>query len=196
MRRDANRDPDQDLLDEAEQLVQNGDARAAEEMLERQLRARGGTPAVHAQYRKLLKLRGDAAALSRHGRDYINVLMAQGNEKGALELARDCYAADPEFRLPDAGQIAPLARRAAETGQAALAVKMLSGFNRLYPQHPDTVPNALLLARLLTDKLNQEGEARAMLTEVRRANEGHPQCADMDAYLSFLNNLAMPVSRV
>jgi hypothetical protein len=194
-RRDANSDPDQDVLDDAEQLVQNGDPRAAEQMIERRLRVRGGTPAVHAQYRKLLKLSGDVDALSRHGRDYLNVLMAQGNEKAAFELARDCFASNPDFTFSEPGQVAPLARRAADTGQTQLAVNMLRGFDRNHPQHPDVVPNALLLARLLTDKLNQEGEARTMLTNVRRANQSHPQCAEMDSYLSFLNNLAMPTSR-
>lgn len=193
--RDPNRDPDQDVLDAAELNVQQGDPLAAEQLIAHQLRSRGGTPAVHAQYRKLLKLRGDKAALTQHGRDYINVLMAQGNEKPALELARDCLAIDHDFVLAEPGLVAPLARRAADTGQSQLAVKLLAGFHRKYPTHADVVPNALLAARLLTDKLGREDEARAMLREVRHLNNAHPQCAEMDAYLVFLDNLAAPAPR-
>ena len=190
LHRAGDRDPDQDVLDAAEQQVQQGDPLAAEQLIAQQLRARGGTPAVHAQYRKLLKLRGDKTALSQHGRDYINVLMAQGQEKLALELARDCLAMDPDFALAEPGQVSPLARRAADTGQAQLAVKLLSGFHRRYPSHADVVPNALLAARLLADKLGREDEARSMLRDVRHAHNGHPQREEMDAYLVFLDNLA------
>lgn len=194
-RRSASSDPDQGLLDEAEQLVRDGHAQQAEELLGTQLRRLGGSAALHGQYRKLLKLRGDQAALSQHGRDYLGVLLAQGQEKAAVDLARDCLEHDPQFAVARAEQVAPLARRAADLGQTQLALKLLTDFHTRYPNHDDVAPNTLLAARLLADKLGQDQQAQALLQQTRAAFHNHPLRPDMEAYLSFLDGLSLPRAR-
>jgi len=194
-RRTAADDPDQGLLDEAEQLVRDGHAQQAEEMLGSQIRRLGGSATMHGQYRKLLKLRGDTAALSQHGRDYLGVLMAQGQEKGALDLARDCLEHDPQFAVARAEQVAPLAKRAADMGQSQLAMKLLSDFHTRHPRHDDIPQNTLLAARLLADKLGQDRQAQALLQETRGAFHNHTLRPDMEAYLSFLDSLNPPPAR-
>jgi hypothetical protein len=194
-RRTAADDPDQGLLDEAEQLVRDGHAQQAEQLLGSQLRRLGGSAALHGQYRKLLKLRGDKAALSEHDRDYLGVLMAQGQEKNALDLARDSLEHDSRFAVARPEHIAPLAKRAADMGQTQLALKLLADFHTRHPRHDDIAPNTLLTARLMADKLGQDQAAQTLLTETRGAFHNHPLRPDMEAYLAFLDGLNQPRAR-
>jgi hypothetical protein len=194
-RRDPNADPDQSLLDEAAELVLNGNPADAEDMLGRHLRARGGSPLVHGQYRKLLRLRGDMEGSTRHGRDYLSVLMAQGNEKAALELARECLAQDPGFTIAQPEHVAPLARRAADTAQPRVAAQLLVGFGKRHRGNADVAANALFAAKLLTERLGDEAAARAELQSVREQVGYDPLGAEVDAYLQFLDKLAAPTAR-
>jgi hypothetical protein len=194
-RRTGSSDPDQGLLDEAEHLVREGNALEAEQLLGNQIRRLGGSASVHGQYRKLLRLRGDSAALSQHGRDYIGVLMAQEQEKPALELARECLALDSGFAIANPDHVGRLAQRAAGTGQARLAVSLLSDFHIRHPKHADLPPNTLLAARLMADKMGQDREARALLSSTHNAFRDHPLRVEMEAYLAFLDSLNQPVAR-
>jgi hypothetical protein len=192
---DHSADPDQGVLDEVEAMVLDGDTVGAEARLAHQLRVRGGTAAVHARYRKLLRLRGDVEASSRHGNEYLAILMAQGKEKEALELVRDCLAIDPDFQPAHADAVRPLARRAAETAHVKLAVQLLSGFEQRHPGHADIAANALAAAKLLAEKLGDESAARTLLAGVRPVIGNDPLRQDFEAYQQFLDRLAAPVAK-
>jgi hypothetical protein len=191
-RRDPNADPDQDVLDEAAALVVDGNAAAAETLLGNRLRARGGTAAVHAQYRKLLKLRGDEDALLAHGSQYLVVLMEQGQDKLALELARDCLAIDDEFVVARSEHVGTLARRAVEVGQPRVAVTLLEGFVQRHFSHPDAAGHAVAAAKLRVEKLDDDVRARALLKAMRQHTGNHP---GIDEYLAFLDKLAAPTAK-
>jgi hypothetical protein len=193
--RDRNADLDQAVLDEVEALVLAGDTDAAEARLAGQLRTRGGTAAVHAQYRKLLRLRGDAEASSRHGHEYLAILMAQDNEKAALALVLDCLSLDPGFAPAYPDLVAPLARRAAATGQARLAVQLLAGFEQRHPGHPDIAANGLAAAKLLAETLGDDARARTLLADVRKVIGNDPLRQDIEQYQRFLARLAAPVAK-
>jgi len=192
VRRDPNADPDQEVLDEAAALVVDGDAQAAETLLGNRLRARGGTAAVHAQYRRLLKLRNDEDALLAHGSQYLLVLMEQGQDKLALELVRDCLALDDEFDVPKSEYVAVLARRAVEIAQPRVAVALLEGFVQRHFSHPDAAAHAIAAARLRVEKLDDDVRARALLKAMRQHTGNHP---GIDEYLAFLDKLAAPTAR-
>jgi hypothetical protein len=194
-RRSANADPDQNLLDQAEHLVREGQPEEAEKLLGGQIRRLGGSAALHGQYRRLLKLRGDSEALTEHGRNYINVLMAQEQEKRALELARDCLADDPSFTLAMPAQVSLLAKRAADMGQAKLALDLLKGFHERHKRDPDVAANALMAARLMVDRFGQDKEARALLQETAAHFTDPALAAERDAYMRFLDGLAAPAAR-
>lgn len=194
-RRSASSDPDQGLLDQAEHFVREGQPEEAEKLLGAQIRRLGGSAALHAQYRKLLKLRGDADALTEHGRNYINVLMAQEQEKRALELARDCLADDPNFTLAMPAQVSQLAGRAAKMGQAKLALDLLRGFHERHKRDPDVAANALMAARLMVDRFGQDKQARALLEETSSHFTDPALAAEREAYLQFLDGLGAPVAR-
>lgn len=187
-------DPDQDVLDEVAAFVRDGNPESATSLLRGHLRSRGGTHAVHTQYRKLLALANDRDALLRHGHEYLNILMAQEKDRLALGLVRECKALDPAFSPTEAGQVTQLAGLAAQGGEAQLALSLLSGFHKRFPKSQDIPQNYLLAAVLLHERMNQDEQARALLTYLRGNYPGHPLMADIDARLALIER-TMAIAR-
>lgn len=182
------------ILADAEELVRNGNTQAAEEMLREEIDTRGAIPAVHDRYRKLLALRGDTEKLLKHGREYLNVLIAQDQDKKALEVIRECRALDKAFMPTEPGYITRLAHKAAEMGQSQLALEITSGFHRAHPKHPDVAKNYLLAARLLAEKFNKDEQARALIRQLQTNYPTHPLMPEIEAYAKFLDSIAAPAT--
>ncbi|HNR90852.1 MAG TPA: hypothetical protein PKO41_00365 [Dokdonella sp.] len=180
---------DERFLAETQQLVRDGHIEAALEQLREQLHSRGGTPELHEQYRKLLALGGHKEESLRHGREWIEILLAQEDGKRALDLARDCIALDPSFR-PPADAINMLAERAAKGGQSQLAVSLLANFHRTHPKHKDLPANYLLAARLLGDRLGRDAEARKLTGFLLQNFPDHPLHDEIATYDRFLASIA------
>ena len=185
-------DPDAQFVADMQALVAEGNADAALAQLREQLRSRGGTPEVHAQYRKLLALGDHREESLRHGREWIEILLGQDDERRALDVTRECIALDPAFR-PPADAIHALADRAAKSGHSQLAVSLLANFHRSHPKHKDLPANYLLAARLLADRLGRDGEARKLTAYLLQAFPAHPLHEEIATYDRFLANLAAPV---
>jgi tetratricopeptide (TPR) repeat protein len=177
---------DAQLLNEVQQLVRDGDAERAIDLLSVQLRERGGTPELHQRYRKLLSSTGRKDELLRHGQEWMHILLAQENYKRALELTRECVALDPAFR-PPADAINLLATRAADSGQSQLALSLLSGFHKLYPKHADLPANLFLAARLLADRMGKNVESRRMLDFLIAQYPQHQLADEFRAYRKYLD---------
>ncbi len=180
------------LLADAEAFVRDGNTQAAEEMLRDEIDSRGAAPDVHDRYRKLLALRGDNALLLKHGRDYLNVLIAQDQDRKALDLIRECRAIDKSFMPSEPGYVTRLAHKAAELGLSQLALEITSGFHRAHPKHPDVARNYLLAARLLAEKFNKDAQARALIQQIKSLFPNHPLMPEIDAYAKFLETLGGP----
>ena len=178
------------ILADAEELVREGNTQAAEEMLREEIDTRGAIPAVHDRYRKLLALRGDTEKLLKHGREYLNVLINQDQDKKALEVIRECRALDKAFMPTEPGYITRLAHKAAEIGQSQLALEITSGFHRVHPKHPDVAKNYLLAARLLAEKFNKDEQAKALIRQLKTNYPTHPLMPEIDAYEKFLDSIA------
>jgi len=187
-------DPDQDLLDEAAAFVRDGNPEHATELLRAHLRGRGGSHAVHTQYRKLLALANDRDGLLRHGHDYLHILMAQEQDRLALGLVRECKRLDPAFGPTDAGQITQLAKLAAQGGEAQLALSLLSDFHQRFPKSRDIPQNYLLAAILLHERIGQDEQARNLLTYLKGSYPGDPLMADIDARLALIDR-TMAIAR-
>jgi hypothetical protein len=182
-------DADQELLDQSEALAREGRMAEAEEILRAELATRGASAGVHERYRKLVRLRGDTAALLKHGHDYLNVLVALDQDKKAIELLRECLALDKTFQPTAPDQVQRLARRASELAMPQVALDLVAGFLRQHPRHRDVPHNALISAKILTERMNQEGKAYALLSQVRKAFPEHPATAEVDSYIKFLESL-------
>jgi hypothetical protein len=188
------RDPDQDLLDEAARHVRDGQPEAAAELLGGQLRARGGTEAVHVQYRKVLGVLGRHDELLRHGREWVAVLVAQDKDRRAVDVVRDCQEIDPAFQPADPDDVARIARTAVEAGQSQVALRLVSSWYKSHPKHRDVPANCLLAAKLLAERMGKDDTARALLDRVLQA---FPQAltGEVGAYRRFLDTLGAPPAR-
>lgn len=183
-------DPDQALLDEAAQLVRDGQPDAARERIGEQLRTRSGSDALHTQYRKLLALGGRRDEQLRHGREWISILLAQDKDRRAVDVARECLELDPAFELAQPDQVARVAQKALDAGASQVALKLVTGFHKRYPKHRDIPHNYLLAAKLLAERMGKDAEARALLEQLARAYPEHPLAGDIAAYRQFLDKLA------
>ncbi|HEY0179762.1 MAG TPA: hypothetical protein VGC30_09030 [Dokdonella sp.] len=190
--RGATDDPDQALLDEAAALVREGRPDEAVDRLGAQLRARGGSETAHAQYRKLLALVGRRDERLRHGREWIGILLAQDEDRRAVEVARECVELDPAFQPAAPEQVTRLAAKAAEANATDLALRLVSGFHKRHPKHRDIPTNYLLAAKLLVERKGRDAEARALLDGLARTYPEHPLAAEIAAYRRFVDTLAAP----
>jgi len=185
-------DPDQALLDEAAHLVRDGAPEQAADQLGAAIRGRGGSDAVHAQYRKLLALSGRREEQLRHGREWISTLLAQDKDRRAVDVARECLELDPAFAPAQADEVSRLATAAADAHASQVALKLLSGFHQRWPKHRDIPQNYLLAARLLAEKMGKDAEARTMLEQLARSYPDHPLAPKIAEYRRFLDKLATP----
>ncbi len=188
-------DADHGVLEDAATLVREGETGVATDMLRGHIAERGGSEAVHQQYRKLLRLGNDNAALIRHGYDYLAMLLALDKDKTAVELVRECFELDPTFAPKESEWVTRLAAKAAQLGHTPVALRLLQGFAKRFPKSPDIPGNYLLAAKLLSERMGKDAEARALLTQIKAAFPKHELVPQIDTMLSMLDKLGTrPVS--
>jgi hypothetical protein len=188
-------DPDQRFLDEAAERVRDGKPEAACDLISTQLRGRGGSEAMHAQYRKLLALLGRREEQLRHGREWITILLAQDKDRRAVDVARECLELDPAFEPAEADEVTRIARKAVDLGATQVALKLVSASYKRYPTHADVPQNCLLAAKLLAERMGKEDTARKLLDQVLQAFPQHPLRDEVAAYRQFLDKLATPPAK-
>jgi hypothetical protein len=189
-------DPDQNLLDEAAQHVREGRPEAACEVLAEQLRARGGSEAMHTQYRKLLVLLGRRDEQLRHGRAWISALLAQDKDRRSVDIARECIELDPAFQLADPDDVSRVARKAVDIGNTQVALRLVSTYLKAHPKHRDLPQNALLAAKVLAERMGKEDTARTLLDQVMQRFPQHALAEEISAYRKYLDKVGTQASPV
>ena len=183
-------DSSRSVLEAARNRAATGDIPGAANLLRDEIAAHPQALALHDEYRHWLKQGDDRIELAAHGKEYIPVLLAQDQQRRAVDVARECLALDPAFKLDAAEDITRLAKVAADAGQTQLALSLLGGFHKRFRNHPDIAPNYLLAAKLLAERMNKEMLARALLQQIKVTLPDDPAIANVDAYLAFLDQLA------
>lgn len=178
------------ILDAARARAATGDTRGAATLLREELAAHADLLPVHEEYRHWLREDGDKAELAAHGKKYIPALLAQNQDRRAVDVARECQLLDPAFALDKAEDVTRLAHAAADAGQTQIALGLLAGFHKRFRNHPDIGRNYLLAAKLWAERMNKEMQARAMLNQIKVAFPDDPVIPQVDAYLAFLDQLA------
>ena len=130
-------------------------------------------PALNERMHQLLLLKEDAPRTLRHGATYLKALTTAHQSSRALVALQRLQALDSGFE-PPVDSLVPMARAAARGRDFPTAIKLLRGFDKRHPDHPD-VPAALLLgARIAHEHLQQEERAirilKALLQRFPEAN--------------------------
>ena len=188
-------DPSRKILDSARNRAATGDVRGAIQLLREELGTHPELLMLHDEYRHWLQQDGDKAELVAHGKIYIPALLAQGQERRAIEVMRANLVADPAFTLDQPEQITQLAHAAAEAGQTQLTLNLLAGFHKRFRNNPDIGRNYLLAAKLWAERMNKEMQARAMLQQIKIMLPNDPIMPQVDAYLAYLDKLAATPAR-
>lgn len=154
-------------------------------VLDRLIRGRGATAAVHAQYRELLAGLGDDEALQRHARAHVATLLQLGQGREALALYLDARRRDSAFELDDPQPVSELIAYAARQHQSQLAVSLAEEFARRFPRDRDLVLNQLTAAKLM-DRLGRDDEARRLLQDLLRRFPEHALVPELELALQAI----------
>ena len=182
-------DPDQSLLDEAAVLVRDGKPDAAADTLAQAIKARGGSETMHAQYRKLLAVVGRRDEQLRHGREWIEILLAQDKDKRAVDIARDCLDIEPAFELASVDDVHRVAQKAVDVGSTQVALKLVSNYVKSHPKHRDVPRNALIAAKVLAERMGKDDVAKKLLDQVAERFPGDALLPDIASYRASLETI-------
>jgi hypothetical protein len=186
----ADAGPDERIIDAARRRAAEGDVPGAAALLRDEIGVRPEALALHAELRHWLRESGETSELVGHGRRYIPQLLAFSQDHSALEVARDCLTIDPTFTLDKPEDVTALATAAAAAGRSQLALQLLTGFHKRFRNHADIAKNYLLAAKIMSERLNKEMQARALLEQIRIVLPDDPLIPEVDAYIAFLDKLA------
>ena len=159
---------------------------AALEELRDVLSRRWGELELHRQAHKLAKLIEDHATLVRHGRQYLEVLLQGNRVREAMDIYKDLVAVEPGFRPDKPEQYLPIAQILRDSRQPQLAIALLNGFHKRFPQSPETPTLYLLAARIFHEDLGEDDKARQILGFVSKQFPDHPQSGAVDHYQRIL----------
>ncbi|MCL1501161.1 DUF4013 domain-containing protein [Xanthomonas nasturtii] len=176
-------DPDQRLLDEAEQYVRDGHSAEAFQALRGAVRSRAVSLAVHELYQRLLRQHHSNDELREHTRQYINRLLQEKQERRALALQREALDSDPTFTplLPEHATL--LAERAKMAGQFQLATDGLLAAIAGWPRDPMLPSWSLDAGLMLAERFGRDAQARAILQNAAEHCDDAAQRTKLDAAL-------------
>lgn len=120
---------------------------------------------VHAQrrYHRLLLLSDKTPTLLSHGRQFIALLLRQGQGAEALKVFKACRDKEAGFALEDADQTLALARSTWRAGDAQTTLALISGFDKRFKGHA-AIPHAYeLAARLMLQGFDRRDMALSIL---------------------------------
>jgi tetratricopeptide (TPR) repeat protein len=183
-------DPDRGLRDEAARLVADGKAADAADLLGVEIRGRGGSEALHVQYRKLLSTLDRRDESIRHARDWITALLALGNDRRAVDVAREALELDPQFEPAEPDNVARLVDAALAKGATQVALALATNARASHPNHRDVPRNALAAAKILAERMGRDDEARTLLDDVAARFPDDPLADDIATYRAFLARIA------
>lgn len=167
---DGYRDPDQQLLDDAENQIREGQLDQARQQLREAVRSRAVNLQVHALYHRLLQQSPATEALAEHARLYLPRLLDEGQPRRALGLMRSLLDRQPDFVPADINHAATLAEQARLAGQHRLACDILLALLENSPRSPQAGQWSLDAARLLGEHLGREDQARRLLRQALTDN--------------------------
>ncbi|HTA64569.1 MAG TPA: hypothetical protein VK753_03615 [Xanthomonadaceae bacterium] len=191
----TNPDPARNSLDEVGALVREGKLEEATERARELLRGHGGSPAMHAQYRKLLRAGDNRTGLLEHGRDYIIQLIDADDERAAVELLRECQTIDPAFAPATAVQVAKLAYMAWRQNQPQAAYLLVKDFEQRFPKSQYISQCGLLAVDVLHEHMGKDEEACVLLRHLQETVPGDSLMPEIDAKLAAIERMIAATKR-
>lgn len=145
---------------------------------------------VHERYHKLLlRLPDQREQLEQHARRFVQLLMSEQKSHAAVQVLEAVLAVAPDFKPEHGREILPLATAAFEQRRFEAAMKLMRGFDRLYPKQADTPAIYLLGARILCEHLRNDAQALRILATIRERFPDHPASAEAEKLADIIGKL-------
>lgn len=176
--------------DTVERFVAEGNIPAAVEELKTVIRKHPDDIELRLKFHKLIKLTDQVKQLTVHGEGLIRRLIDLNRGAQAMEVYLDCVKADAAFRPKDKKVFLPLAKTLRAHKHPAVAIRLVNGFHKLFPQDPQTPELYLLIAQIFMDDLHQDEKAKPILDFLAKHFSHHPLIEVVRSYQAALRNLS------
>ncbi len=177
------------LPTDVEVLVKEGRVDEAVEALGRKVMQEPSDLDLGGRYHDLLKRTGKSELMAVHAREHLNLLLSAGKAARAAQVFVDCFAVDPEIRPNDPDRYYELASVLASRGAAREVVALSRNFHTTFAGHRDIPRLYLLVAQVLTERLNAEQQAAKILDFLQANYAGHPLSGEIRQYAELVRNL-------
>ncbi len=176
-------------LQESEILIQEGRFEQAAAVLAQQVKANPADLALRQRYHRMLMSAGDVEALSRHCEEYLSLLIRERRMPEAMALYTEVVAQAPGCKPRNPDHISVLAHAFVAAGQPKRALAVLNNFHQTFPSHRDVVANYFLAARIMSERLNQDENARKLLRYLLGQYPQHELVGEIRNYLAVLEKV-------
>ncbi|WP_284619411.1 tetratricopeptide repeat protein [Aquabacterium humicola] len=153
------------------------------------LRSSPHDPELNDQLHALYTEVGDTVSVLAHGPQWVAAQALDGRGRAALAALKTLQKIDARFELQDADALLPLAKAAVQHGEQALAVQLLQGFDKRFPEHPDLPGVYFLGAQLMSEYGRRHEQATKLLKRLLKRYSGHALAGEMRTYLELLQRV-------
>lgn len=182
-------DPSDPLERKVQALLAAGDVKQAIAELKDGMRYDRLDPELNTRLHGLYVRQGEPAATLAHGQQWLTALTLAASAKEALAALRALRKIDPAFEVQDGSAILPIADIADKQGDRELAVALVRGFDKRFPQHADTPGVVFLAARLMSEHARQHEKSIRMLRALLANFPEHAVAAQARIYLTVLERM-------
>ncbi len=178
--------PQDVVLNELDQLIENDKYDAAKELLIASIKEEPEDITLRQKFHNLIKIMGETKQLTIHGKEMITRAIPANKLRIALNVYLDCLKADPSFKPKNATDYFPLATEMRKTRHFKEAILLINGFHQKYPNNTDTPPLYLMVAKIFIEDLSQDEKAAPILSFLRKNHPEHETSSDVNALIQFL----------
>jgi len=172
------------------ELIASGQINKALEMAYEEQRANAEDVTANERYYKLLLLSEHKERLLAHARSYLALLLKKDLTADALALYSAMRERAPDFELKEPAELLQLARSARQKRDHALALSLVKGFDKRFPESKEIPAVYFFAAQTLSENLRKDVMARQILMTLLKRYPSHPVSDEARKLLNSLDKLA------
>jgi hypothetical protein len=161
------------------ELLAQGDVQTARDSAYEAQRERPDDVQAHKRYHGILLLDDHADRLCEHAQKYLALLSQRKLYRDAINVVQECRQRMPQFHPNDGQLVHELGQYALKAADPALCVKLINGFDKLYPGHAATPQIYELAARSLLQMGSAKDKLVKIATVMQQRYPDHPSTQEV-----------------
>jgi hypothetical protein len=138
----------------------------------------------------LLRTSGQAEAMVKHAKEYLNVLLYQNKTSDAARLVVDCFKHKEIIRPSDSDKFYTLAYALKDIRAFRECMALINNFHTQHPGHPDIPKLYLLGAKVLSEELHNDAMAAKILQFLKAKYAQHNLASEIDQFYNVVKSVA------